>query len=331
MDERLGLASGLSPRETAAEGAAGFEELVGIGNTVDSPHSPRPTLRSMPGRGKHRGTPLRSGWPILLILAVVLGAIGFRLASDSTSRPSRQAGQPTGPRSLQPTGALSPTALSPSPSASNRPRLQRPPIVWKPIPYTSERKAEMAAYARSHYGIDSWRLRDPHVIVEHYTASDSFLSTWSEFARDVPDPEFHSLPADCAHFVIDTDGTIYQLVPLGVMCRHTVGLNWTAIGIEMVATSDRQVLNDPAQLRSAMHLTAWLMSRFHIQIGNVIGHNESLDSPFHRELLASWRCQTHQDWKHADMQTFRADLARYLRSHGVPLGRPWKASLQTGC
>ncbi len=28
------------------------------------------------------------------------------------------------------------------------------------------------------------------------------------------------------------DGTIIQMVPLSTMCRHTVGLNYTAIGIE---------------------------------------------------------------------------------------------------
>ena len=75
----------------------------------------------------------------------------------------------------------------------------------------------MAAYAREHYGIDSWRLVRPKVIVEHFTAGGTYQSAWNTFAHDVPDQEFHSLPADCAHFIIDTDGTIHQLVPLGIM------------------------------------------------------------------------------------------------------------------
>ena len=37
-----------------------------------------------------------------------------------------------------------------------------------------------------------------------------------------------------AHFVIDEDGTIYQQVPLDVRCRHAVGLDWCAVGIEFV-------------------------------------------------------------------------------------------------
>ena len=48
--------------------------------------------------------------------------------------------------------------------------------------------------------------------------------------------------------MIDTDGTIYQLVPLTTMCRHTVGLNYTAIGIEHVGTSDAEILGNPRQL-----------------------------------------------------------------------------------
>src|SRR6266571_647562 len=53
----------------------------------------------------------------------------------------------------------------------------------------------------------------------------------------------------------------YQLVPLDLMCRHTVGLNYTAIGIEMVGESDQDVLNNAGQLSAALDLTLWLMQR----------------------------------------------------------------------
>jgi beta-N-acetylhexosaminidase len=205
--------------------------------------------------------------------------------------------------------ALAAAALA-VPAWAGRAEAPKPPIVWKPIPFGPQRRAEMAAYAGRHYGLDTWRLQGPHVIVEHFTANDSFSATWNTFAADVPDPELHELPGDCAHFVIDTDGTIYQLVPLTTMCRHTVGLNWTAIGIEHVGDSDSQILGDPRQLEASLRLTVWLMSTFHIQLRNVIGHAESLTSPYHRELYAAWRCQTHADWNHADMQIYRADLAR---------------------
>jgi beta-N-acetylhexosaminidase len=185
----------------------------------------------------------------------------------------------------------------------------QPHIVWKPIPYGPKRRAEMAQYAERHYGVHSWVLR-PKVIVEHYTANESFGATWNAFAVDAPDPELGELPGTCAHFVVDRDGTIYQLVPLDVMCRHTVGLNDVAIGIEHVGTSDAEVLHDAAQLRSSLLLTRWLMARFHIALANVIGHNESLSSPYHHELYKPWAHQTHGDWTRADMNVYRAKLAR---------------------
>jgi N-acetylmuramoyl-L-alanine amidase len=192
----------------------------------------------------------------------------------------------------------------------------RPPIVQKPIPFGAQRRSETAAYALRHYGLHTWRLEHPHVIVEHYTASDSFSSAWNTFASDAPDAELHERPGTCAHFVIDRDGTIYQLVSLSTICRHTVGLNWTAIGIEHVGTSDASILANPRQLAASLSLTLWLMHRYDISLPNVIGHNESLTSRYHRERYAAWRCQTHGDWTHADMVTYRANLlARATAEH----------------
>ena len=186
----------------------------------------------------------------------------------------------------------------------------KPAIVSKPIPFGSQRRIEMRAYSNRHYGIDTWRLVRPHVIVEHYTASDSFSSAYSTFAGDVPDAELHELPGVCAHFVIDRDGTIYQLVSLTTMCRHTVGLNYTAIGIEHVGTSDAAILGNPRQLRSSLALTLWLMARYHVALGDVIGHNESLLSPYHRERVARLRNQTHGDMRRASMRVYRRKLGR---------------------
>jgi N-acetylmuramoyl-L-alanine amidase len=209
-------------------------------------------------------------------------------------------------------------------------RVPRPPIVWKPIPFGPKRRTEMAAYAKRHYGVDTWRLQGPHVIVEHYTASNSFTAAWNSFAANTPDPELHELPGDCAHFIINRDGTIYQLVRLNTMCRHTVGLNYTAIGIEHVGTSDQQILHDRKQLTSSLRLTLWLAERFRIKLANIIGHNESLSSPYHRERYAPWRCQTHQDWKRADMMIYRDDLRRLAAKYGIRLG-PQPRLRPTGC
>ena len=178
----------------------------------------------------------------------------------------------------------------------------------------------MLAYAQEHYGLETFELVDPKVIVEHFTGGTTFDPVFNTFAANQSD--LGELPGTCAHFVIDTDGTIYQLVPLDLMCRHTAGLNYTAIGIEMVGQSDQDILGNPPQRTAALDLTLWLMQQFHVQLRNVIGHNESLTSPLHQERVPSFRCQTHEDWNHADMEIFRRDLAERAAPFRLPLGPP---------
>jgi beta-N-acetylhexosaminidase len=201
------------------------------------------------------------------------------------------------------------TPTTPQAEPAGRPS-KKPAIVQKPIPFPAKRKAEMAAYAKRHYGAASYRLTNPHVIVEHYTATPSLQATYDTFATDVPDVELHELPNVCSHFVIDSDGTIYRLVPLALMCRHTVGLNYTAIGIEHVGNSDDAVLGNRRVLRSSLALTNWLRCKYGIAVKDVIGHNESLTSPYHKERVAALRTQTHDDMRKASMDVYRRKLSK---------------------
>jgi N-acetylmuramoyl-L-alanine amidase len=168
----------------------------------------------------------------------------------------------------------------------------------------------MAAYSQRHYGERTWRLRHPRVIVEHVAVAGSVAAVRNAFAADVPDPELHELPNVCAHFVVSSSGRIFQLVNLRTRCRHTVGLNWTAIGIEHVGFHDADVLGDRRQLRASLRLTRYLRCRFHIRVHDVIGHAESLSSPYHRERVVALRNQTHGDWRHSSMQVYRRKLRK---------------------
>jgi N-acetylmuramoyl-L-alanine amidase len=194
----------------------------------------------------------------------------------------------------------------------------KPHIIQKFIPFGHKRKDQMAAYSKRHYGVRSYLLTNPHVVVEHYTGGTSWKSAWNYFAANVPD--LGEMPGVCAQFIISRKGTIYQTVPLGIRCRHAVGLNYTSFGIEHVGTSDKMVLNDAAQMRSSLRLTLWLMAKYGLEVRNVIGHNENRNSPYHHELYPSWRCQTHSDWIRRDMQTYRALLKKKARAAGVPIG-----------
>jgi len=207
-------------------------------------------------------------------------------------------------------------------------QITKPPIVWKPIPYGATRKDQMAAYSKRHYGVRTWRLSSPHVIVEHYTDGTSFQSAWNTFAAN----SVHNgeRPGTCTHYIIDMDGTIYQLVPLDVRCRHAIGMNWTSIGIEHVGTSDKMVLNNHAQMRSSLRLTLWLMTRFGINVGNVIGHRETLESSYHHELYPEWQCMTHADFPHWAMHEFRSRVRDLAARRGIAVG-PGPVWVDNGC
>lgn len=184
-----------------------------------------------------------------------------------------------------------------------------PPAIdqWR-IPFPQKRKTEMRAYAQRHYGINSYSLAKPKVIVEHIAVASSASATRNAFVPDRPDPELDELPGTCAHFVVDRDGSIYQMVSLKIMCRHTVGLNYTAIGIEHAGFSDRDLLGNQRELAASLRLTAWLRCRYGIRLQNVIGHNESLSSPYHRERVPRLRSQTHGDMKLGSMRAYRRKL-----------------------
>jgi len=81
---------------------------------------------------------------------------------------------------------------------------------------TKARRRETVEYTRRHYG-KATAHQEPKVIVEHYSVNPTAQGVFDTFARDVRDVELHELPGVCSHFVVDRDGTIFQLVPLGLI------------------------------------------------------------------------------------------------------------------
>jgi beta-N-acetylhexosaminidase len=204
-------------------------------------------------------------------------------------------------------GAGAQPSVNPPATTSAAPK---PPIHKMLIPYPKKRKREMAAYSKRHYGQYKWRLANPKVIVIHYAVAGSIGTIYNTFRTDQPDVEFHQLPNVCSQYAVAASGAVYKFVPPTIRCRHTVGLNWTAIGVEHVGFSDRDILDRPAQLNGSLQFVQWLRCRFGISVSNVIGHNESLSSPFYKELDPRFQGQTHGDWNHADMQIYRSGLTK---------------------
>lgn len=204
------------------------------------------------------------------------------------------------------------------PQAAAERTVSKPRVEFDPIPYDHARKRQMAAYSKRHYGKREWRLTDPRAIVLHYTATSTYEPVFNAFAANTP--SLGERPGVCAQFVVGRDGTIHQLTRLNVRCRHTIGLNQTAIGVEMVQRdlgsrhgAERAILGRRAQARAAVRLVAWLKQRYRIETRNVIGHAMANDSPLFKDL-EGWR-NDHVDWRAADVREFRGRVAAAIRSH----------------
>lgn len=185
----------------------------------------------------------------------------------------------------------------------------RPSITEDHISYGDARKRQMAAYSKRHYGDREWRLERPKVIVLHFTATDSYSSVWSTFESNAAN--LGEKPGVCSHYVIEQGGTVDELVAPRIRCRHTVGLNHVAIGIEHVGVSDADVMGRRRQLIASLELTRWLASRHGIRTADVIGHSESLSSPYHRERVAAMRNRTHGDFSSRTMRRYRRLMEDY--------------------
>ena len=188
-------------------------------------------------------------------------------------------------------------------ASSLRPEIKK----WR-IPYGKKRKRQMAAYSKRHYGKREWRLLHPKQIVQHVSVTSTARQVWNTFAPNRPDPEYGELPGVCSHFVVSPKGTLFKLVPAAIRCRHTVGLNHLTIGIEHVGFQDGDVLNNRRMFKRSLRLTRYLRCRFQIKVKNVIGHNESLSSPFYKELDPDFRGRTHGDWTRKHMSIYRHRL-----------------------
>ena len=187
-------------------------------------------------------------------------------------------------------------------------KVHKPKIRFDPISYGSSRKRQMANYSKRHYGRRQWKLTNPRAIVLHYTAGPSYSSAWNLF--DSNTPALGEKPGTCAQFIVDQDGTVYQLTRLKTRCRHTIGLNHVSLGIEMVQPdlgnphqTARAILKRNKQAAAAVRLTTWLKQRYGIRMRNVIGHGMANDSRLFKDKQG-WH-NDHVDWLPPEVRSFR--------------------------
>lgn len=148
---------------------------------------------------------------------------------------------------------------------------------------------------RKHYAIEQNDITiKPQAIVLHYTAINSFLSTWNYFNRTRIEAERPELQRESelnvsAQFLVDRDGTIYRLMPENWMARHCIGLNHVAIGVENVGDEKDFPLTD-AQVDADAALVRYLATEFPIVY--LLGHQEYRrmeQTPLFHEEVAGYR------------------------------------------
>lgn len=150
-------------------------------------------------------------------------------------------------------------------------------------PILTEKRLELTRkYAQRHYGMDTYLLHQPQIIVIHYTAVPSLEQTLEVFRPDYI-PAHRSKLATYgevnvgAHYVVDFKGTVYSLIPTTVMARHVIGYNHVSIGIENVSGTETGLTD--SQLEMNAKLVAYLVKK-HPSIKYLIGHLEYMNQTY---------------------------------------------------
>lgn len=171
-----------------------------------------------------------------------------------------------------------------------------PQAMQRPI-FDAERLRLTMDYARHHYGEGTAVLSKPQMIVVHFVTIPTLQKSLDFF---LPPRIDHQIRRDIAgggevnvsaHYLVDRDGTLYQLAAEDVLCRHIIGFNHSAIGIENVAVDADDLT--AAQLEANAALISRIVQR-QPSIRYLLGHHEYRDRTLphyqlYREIDATYR------------------------------------------
>lgn len=197
-----------------------------------------------------------------------------------------------------------------------------PDITQRPIPFGPERRDLTRAYLSDRYGIQQDHEQiQPQMVVLHWTAIPTLEGSFEAFYPEtLPGKRSDIQNAGSlnvsAHYLVDRDGAIYQLMPDTLMARHVIGLNHCAIGIENVGGTKDTPLT-PAQVAANVALVRLLASRHPIRY--LLGHHEYTafeGHPLWKERDSGYRT-TKSDPGEAFMKKIRRKL-RDLNLEGPP-------------
>lgn len=148
-------------------------------------------------------------------------------------------------------------------------------VFEKPITWNEEREQLSLQYLKERHGLDQKEaVIKPTMVVVHWTAVNSIESTFDVFDSPTLGGRADLTNASnlnvSSQFLIDRDGTIFRLLPETTFARHTIGLNYTAIGIENIGGPEDPLTKE--QLKANEMLIRHLRKKYPIDY--VIGHHE---------------------------------------------------------
>jgi len=157
-----------------------------------------------------------------------------------------------------------------------------------PLPDEEKRKELTQLYLQEHHTaplsgvLEQDVLMEPRMVVLHWTGAPAAKSTWNTFAsaylsgrRDIQKGGALNVGA---HFLVDRDGTIYQLMDEKRIARHCIGLNHLSIGVENVGGGKKYPLT-PEQVQANIALIEYLSEKY--PLTHLIGHYEAKDMEEH--------------------------------------------------
>lgn len=174
-----------------------------------------------------------------------------------------------------------------------------------PIPFSEGRITLTKQYIEQHYGFTPQTIAiAPKIIVVHYTGLDDLNASLARFTpENLPDDRSDIATGGSvnvsAHYMIDRDGTVFQLMPDNRMARHVIGLNHTSIGIENVGGEAHRENLTRAQLQANIALISMLIKRYP-DIRYLVGHYEYRcfeKTPLWLEKDAGYRTRKHDPGK----------------------------------
>jgi len=206
----------------------------------------------------------------------------------------------------------------------DKPGIKAPPYLSvDTFDILSQNKLDLTnQYVKEHYGLDSYKLEKPRIIVVHYTAIDNLEATLNLFKKDniassrdyIKD--FSNLNVGI-HYVVDKDGKIFHLMPDTIIARHLIGFNHVSLGIENIA-ADSTGLTDE-QIESDAKLIEFLVSKYPT-IEYMIGHHEYNDSTLaHYKYFRALNPKYKPYGKIDPGDFYMTKLRRRLASDGVVL------------